>query len=91
MGNIALDVLGQKQAQTVGNRLDNVFSLVKNASNPSALLESMISRNPRYSQAIAQAKRYGANPTEAFYAIAKEKGIADPDAYLAQIRSRLGH
>lgn len=91
MGNIALDMLGQKQAQTVGNQLGNVFSLIKNASDPSALLASMVQRNPAYGQAIAQAKRYGANPKEAFYALAKEKGISDPDAYVENIRSRLGH
>lgn len=83
-------MLGQKQAQAVGTQLGNVFSLIKNASDPSALLAGMVQRNPKYARAIEQAKRYGENPTEAFYAIAREKGISDPDACLAQIRSRLG-
>lgn len=83
-------MLGQTQARNVGNQLGNVFSLIKNAANPAALLESMIQKNPRYADAIAQARRYGDDPKEAYYAIAKEKGISDPDAYLSQIRSQLG-
>lgn len=80
----------QKQAQSLGDRVDNVFNMIRNAADPSAVLMGLVQRNPRYSRAIEQARQYGSTPTEAFYAIAKQKGLSDPDAYLAQIRSRLG-
>lgn len=81
-------MLSRTTGQNIGNRVNDVFSAIRSASDPQSFLTSMISKNPRYAEAMDMAKRYGSDPKEAFYNIAREKGV-DPEAYLQGIRSRL--
>lgn len=58
-------------------QIRNMVNLIKNAGNPQALLNSMISQNPQMKQAIEYVNNNGGNPKVAFEKLAKEKGI-DP-------------
>lgn len=58
-------------------QIRNMVNLIKNAGNPQALLNNMISQNPQMKQAIQYVNDNGGNPKAAFEKLAKEKGI-DP-------------
>lgn len=59
-------------------QIRNMVNLIKNAGNPQALLNNMISQNPQMKQAIQYVNDNGGNPKAAFEKLAKEKGI-DPN------------
>lgn len=55
-----------------------MMSVVKNAKNPQALLEQMLSqKNPQVKQAMDYVKQNGGDPKAAFEKLAAERGI-DP-------------
>lgn len=58
-------------------QIRNMVNLIKNARNPQALLNNMISQNPQMKQAIQYVNDNGGNPKAAFEKLAKEQGI-DP-------------
>lgn len=55
---------------------------VKSASNPSAMLNSMLQSNPQVNNIIRQ---YGGDAQKAFYAVAKQNGI-DPTDILNMLK-----
>ena len=58
------------------NQFRNIMQMAK--GNPNAMLESIIQRNPAYSQVMNLVKQNDNNPEKAFYALARQKGM-DPD------------
>ena len=58
------------------NQFRNIMQMAK--GNPNAVLESMMQRNPAYSQVMNLVKQNNNDPKAAFYALARQKGL-DPD------------
>jgi len=57
-------------------QIKNTINLLKNASNPQALLQNMVMQNnPQLQQAMEYVKSHGGDPKTAFYKLAEEKGL----------------
>ena len=63
--------------------------MLKNVSNPQAMLGQMMQSNPNFKQAQEQAnelaKMYNGNFKEAFYSKAKEMGV-NPDDFINMMK-----
>ena len=59
--------------------------MIQSASNPSAAMQELISRNPQIKQVLDAIQKSGNNPKDAFYALAKEKGV-NPDDILNALK-----
>lgn len=55
--------------------------MLRGVRNPQVLLDQMLSKNPQAAQIVRQCR----NPKDAFYALAKQKGI-DPEEILSVLR-----
>jgi hypothetical protein len=66
-------------------QIRNLMNIVKNASNPQAMIQSMVQNNPQMKQVMDFVNQSGGNPREAFYKMAKEKGV-NPDEILAMLK-----
>ena len=84
MNSLYQEMMGN-QAQNPQN--DNVQSLrqmanaVRNSRNPQMMLMQLAQSNPQMKQAIEYIGQNGGNAKEAFYALAKQKGV-NPDTIL---------
>ena len=66
------------------NNVMNMMNMVRNASNPQAMLMTMAQQNPQLKQAIDIASKYS-DPKTAFYEEARKRGI-DPNSILNQLK-----
>ena len=88
MNSLYQEMMGN-QAQNPQN--DNVQSLrqmanaVRNSRNPQMMLMQLAQSNPQMKQAIEYIGQNGGNAKEAFYAMAKQKGV-NPDTILNMFR-----
>ena len=55
------------------------------SQNPQMAIQNLMQSNPNMKQAIDYINANGGNPKEAFYKLAKEKGI-DPDTILNSLK-----
>lgn len=62
-----------------------MVNLIKSSKNPQALMQSMINQNPQMKQVMEMVNKNGGNPKDAFYALAKEKGV-NPDDILNMLK-----
>ena len=58
-------------------QIKNLASILRNAGNPQALLQSMLAQNPQVNQAVNYIKQNGGDPKTAFEKLASERGF-DP-------------
>ena len=56
-------------------QIKNMIAMLRNASNPQALMQQMMQNNPAISKATEYIKQHGGNAKTACEALAKEKGI----------------
>ena len=88
MNSLYQEMMGN-QVQNPQN--DNVQSLrqmanaVRNSRNPQMMLMQLAQSNPQMKQAIEYIGQNGGNAKEAFYALAKQKGV-NPDTILNMFR-----
>lgn len=88
MNTLYQEMMGN-QAQNPQN--DNVQSLrqmanaVRNSRNPQMMLMQLAQSNPQMKQAIEYIGQNGGDAKEAFYALAKQKGV-NPDTILNMFR-----
>lgn len=61
------------------------MNLVQGAKNPSMMMQSMISQNPRLKEVMNYVNQNGGDAKAAFYALAKQKGV-DPEQVLSMLR-----
>lgn len=61
------------------------MKFVKASNNPRAAIENFAQTNPQMKQALDYIKESGGNGKDAFYKLAKEKGI-DPDTVLGMFK-----
>ena len=55
------------------------------AQNPAAAMQSLAARNPEIKTVLGELQKSGGSAKDAFYAIAKRKGI-NPDDVLAMLK-----
>ena len=73
------------QNQPQNNNLQQMANAVKNSRNPKAMLEQMMQSNPQIQQALNYINQNGGNAKDAFYALARQKGV-DPESVLKMFR-----
>ena len=88
MNSLYQEMMGN-QAQNVqsGNMqsLRQMADVVRNSRNPQMMLMQLAQSNPQMKQAIEYIGQNGGNAKEAFYALAKQKGV-NPDTILNMFR-----
>mgnify|MGYP006988844137 CR=1 FL=1 len=62
-----------------------MISTVRSAGNPQAMMNQLAQNNPRIKQVIDLVNQAGGNPKEAFYTMAKQKGV-NPDEILDMLK-----
>ena len=82
MENPMLRMLNQSRPLT--NPTNNLISMLRNAQNPQALMQNLISQNPQIMNLVNQYG--GGDPKTAFYAYARQTG-QDPDQILSMLRN----
>lgn len=65
-------------SQQIG-RIKQMIGMIRNASDPQALLSQMMQQNPGMSQAMDYVRQHGNDPKAAFEQLAKERGINPED------------
>ena len=89
MSNPMLQALGARTSPTAGlaniKNIKNTITMLKNAKNPAALMQSLIQQNPEYKRAADYIQSCGGDPKKAFEQLAREKGI-DPEEIAAALR-----
>lgn len=84
MGN---PMLSQLNKGMMGNlsQVKQMWGMLKNAGNPQAMLQQMMSNNPQYAQIQKMISASGGDPKAAFYKLAEEKGI-DPNEIINALK-----
>ena len=59
--------------------------MINSSKNPSAMLQYLMASNPRFKEAMSLARSNGGSPKDAFYALAKQKGV-NPDEIIALLK-----
>lgn len=66
-------------------RIKEMMKFVKANNNPRAAIENFAHTNPQMKQALNYIQQSGGNGKEAFYKLAKEKGV-DPEEILNMLQ-----
>ena len=88
MNSLYQEMMGnQAQNAQSGNMqsLRQMADVVRNSRNPQMMLMQLAQNNPQMKQAIEYIGQNGGNAKEAFYALAKQKGV-NPDTILNMFR-----
>lgn len=88
MNSLYQEMMGnQAQNAQSGNMqsLRQMANAVRNSRNPQMMLMQLAQSNPQMKQAIEYIGQNGGNAKEAFYALAKQKGV-NPDTILNMFR-----
>lgn len=89
MGNMILEQMGKNSTNNALNNIHyfkNMLTNIQNSVDPRAKLNDLINSNPKMRDIMKMVQRYGNNPKDVFYALAKEKGV-NPDDVLNALRS----
>ena len=65
-----------------------MMGLLKNSSNPTAMLQSMAADNPQMKYVMDYVNANGGDPKAAFYKMAQEKGV-NPDSIISMLNSNI--
>ena len=66
-------------------QIKQLIQTVQTAQNPQMALQNLMQSNPGMKQAIEYVNANGGNPKDAFYKLAKERGI-DPESILNSLK-----
>ena len=67
------------------SQVKRLLNLVRSSQNPQAMMYQMMQNNPQLKQAVEYINQNGGNPRDAFYALAKERGV-DPNEILNMLK-----
>lgn len=81
MTNPMLAALNRSRA----NPIKNMIQVMKSAGNPQMMFQQMLSQNPQMQQIVQYVNANGGDPKEAFYKMAKEKGV-NPNEILQMLK-----
>ena len=86
MQNPLMKALGQNQLSNNLMPIKNLLRTIRSAGNPQMMLNQMAGQKPQLKQAMDFVNQNGGNPQQAFYQLAKEKGI-NPEDILKELNS----
>lgn len=66
-------------------QIKQMMQTVRSAGNPNAMMQSLLSRNPQYAQAMKLIQESNGDAQAAFYKLAEQKGV-DPNEILSALR-----
>ena len=72
-------------ANIMNPQAKQLLQTVQAAQNPQMALQQLMLNNPEMKKAIEYVNANGGNPKDAFYKLAKERGI-DPDSILNSLK-----
>ena len=72
-------------ANIMNPKAKQLLQTVQAAQNPQMALQQLMLNNPEMKKAIEYVNANGGNPKDAFYKLAKERGI-DPDSILNSLK-----
>lgn len=72
-------------ANIMNPQVKQLLQTVQAAQNPQMALQQLMLNNPEMKKAIEYVNANGGNPKDAFYKLAKERGI-DPDSILNSLK-----
>lgn len=84
MNPILQNLTRNQMAQTV-RPIKDMMNMLNSSGNPQMMLQNMMSQNPRLKEAMDYVNANGGNPKEAFYKLAKERGI-NPDDIISMLK-----
>ena len=61
-----------------------LFNQIKNSSNPNAIMQQLLTSNPRFQEVRNYINQNGGDAKTAFYNLAAQKGV-DPNNFLNQL------
>lgn len=67
-------------------QIKQMMRMAKMAQNPQLAVQEMMRKNPQFQQLNQFIKRSGGDPKQAFYTLARQKGV-DPEAVLRELQS----
>lgn len=81
MVNPILQMLGEKPQQTPNNlnQIKNITQMIRNSKDPKNTLNILLTQNPQMQQVMNYVNQNGGNAQEAFYKLAKERGVNPED------------
>ena len=87
MSNPIFSSFNKQQAapQSNSNSLLDLMNQVKNSSNPTEMMEKMLTSNPNFQGVVNYINQNGGDAKTAFYNLAAQKGV-DPNTILNQLR-----
>jgi len=68
------------------NGIMGMFSRVKSAQNPNAMMQSMMQSNPQLNQTINFINKNGGNAKQLYYNMCQQKGV-DPNTIINQLNN----
>ena len=87
MYNPMLSQLGTQQSSPEPDlsQIKNMIGMLNGSSNPEAMLQYLMASNPKFKDAMNLVRQNGGSPKDAFYALAKQKGI-NPDEIIRLLK-----
>lgn len=88
MNSLYQEMMGNQAQNTQSGNMQSLrqmANVVRNSRNPQMMLMELAQSNPQMKQAIEYIGQNGGNAKEAFYALAKQKGV-NPDTILNMFR-----
>ena len=68
-----------------GPGIMGMINMIRNANNPSVVMNQFVQSNPQMQQVINVINQNGGDARKAFYAMAQQKGI-DPNSILSMLK-----
>ena len=75
MQNPILGMIGKSQMMGNLDKFKQMMNMVKNANNPQAMFQQMLSNNQQYNQVMQIIQENGGDAQKAFYAMADKMGV----------------
>lgn len=73
------------QSNPMMQNIRQMVGMIRNAQNPQAMMNQLVTGNPNMKQAMDIINQYGGDPKKAFYSLAEQKGI-DPQEILNMMK-----
>lgn len=67
------------------SQLKQMINTLKSSRNPNLMMYQMMQNNPQFRQVMDYVNQNGGNPKDAFYTLARQKGI-DPNEILNMLK-----
>ena len=78
-------IMQQLNRNALNPQIQQIKNLMRMAQGgPQGMVQNMLQSNPQYRQIMELVKQNGNDPRQAFYSLAKQKGI-DPDEIIREL------